>query len=414
MPYPDDENQYDLPVKKTHRIEPLGDKEGSTSAADLIRQKISGLYESEPAASEEKHLADSTPKKQRSKHQAYMHELSVSGKSLAEIQVAWHDYYQSLPDNEKHEVWQEFYEQHNRSKAYHPDKSTPDTLESSAFKEGDKQPAQARQLHQNEQIPDSDDRSITDIKQSLLNKISSNTKKQHGHLKSLLFGLGMGSLVIIIAAFGFFNERFIAPFITPSTVLSSTPLILDENGPVSEEPKIIIPKINLEIPVVYGTDSIAEDDVQDALEDGVLHYPITPEPGEVGNSVFFGHSSNNILNRGNYKFAFVLLNQLEPGDTFMLEKDGTRYVYRVFDKEVVPPNDFSVLDSHPEKESIATLITCDPPGTSINRLAVYGEQISPDPAENSESSAIDADEANQPNELPSDAPTLWQRLTGRR
>ena len=30
-------------------------------------------------------------------------------------------------------------------------------------------------------------------------------------------------------------------------------------------------------------------------------------------------SSNNILNKGKYKFAFVLLKQLESGDTFMIQ-----------------------------------------------------------------------------------------------
>jgi uncharacterized Rmd1/YagE family protein len=38
-----------------------------------------------------------------------MYDLSHSGKSLAEIQTAWHQYYVNLPNDEKHQVWQEFY-----------------------------------------------------------------------------------------------------------------------------------------------------------------------------------------------------------------------------------------------------------------------------------------------------------------
>src|SRR5690606_25561977 len=34
----------------------------------------------------------------------------------AEIQAAWHKYYESLPDAEKHEVWQEFYNAHGQAK----------------------------------------------------------------------------------------------------------------------------------------------------------------------------------------------------------------------------------------------------------------------------------------------------------
>src|SRR5690606_19356372 len=137
---------------------------------------------------------------------------------------------------------------------------------------------------------------------------------------------------------------------------------------VSKEAKVIIPKINVEIPVIYDETSVAEADFQEALERGVVHYATTSQPGENGNTVIFGHSSNNIFNSGKYKFAFVLLNRLEPGDTFMLHKDGVRYVYKVFDKKIVSPTDFSVLNPVEGKTATASLITCDPPGTTLNRL----------------------------------------------
>ena len=412
MPQRDDQpNEYLLRRKQENRISPLNSSSDDAAAVDLIRQKISTLYEEEPAATAERKLADTSPEKERSKHQQFMHELSISGKSLAEIQTAWHQYYQNLPEHEKHEVWQEFYQQHGREHTRQSRRHRQPQVEKHETHSNQLQSASSVEgVYAANQPTDTPQEEPDDIRQRILQKVAGSNKKKQANVKSVVFGLGMGFAVLLIGAFGFFNERVIAPFITPSTVMSSTPLILDESAPVGDEAKIIIPKINVEIPVVYGEESIAEDDVQNALEEGVLHYPITPEPGEVGNSVFFGHSSNNLLNSGNYKFAFVLLNRLEEGDTFMLEKDGTRYVYRVFDKEVVPPTDFSVLDSHPEKDSIATLITCDPPGTSINRLAVYGEQISPDPAENTESSV--QEDRETPQELPSDAPTLWQRWFG--
>lgn len=419
MPNNDDElHRYNLPTKKSSRVEPLKQDQDrgkdANAAADLLRRKIDTLHEQdeaqEPAAKDEQTMANTTPKAKRSKHQDYMHSLSTSGKSLAEIQAAWHSYYQSLPDHEKHEVWQEFYQQNHQPATEH---------RSNNHRNGQQQDGQTTSgpsvtnapVQAERPAPEQSSETASNVKQRILKKAAGRSKRQQSNIKSLLFGLGMGGLVLLIATFGFFNERFIAPFITPSTVLSSTPLILDENGPVGDEPRIIIPKINVEVPVVYEEDSIAEDDVQQSLENGVLHYPITPEPGETGNSVIFGHSSNNILNSGDYKFAFVLLNQLEEDDTFMLEKDGVRYVYRVFDTEIVPPTDLSVLQPHPDKASTVTLITCDPPGTSINRLAVMAEQISPDPSENNESSA-DVSESTRPDELPSDAPTLWGRMFG--
>ncbi len=221
---------------------------------------------------------------------------------------------------------------------------------------------------------------------------------------------GCGLIVVVILLFSFFNERFLAPFITPSRTVSDTQIIIDPSSTTAgPNPEIIIPKINVEIPVIYSEPSIEDHAVQRALQDGVLHYATTPNPGEVGNGTIFGHSSNNILNQGKYKFAFVLLQRLETGDTFILQKDSKRYVYRVFAKKVVKPEDVSVLEDSQGKPATFTLITCDPPGTSLNRLVVTGEQITPDPSSNIASSATG--NQSKPKVLPSNSPSLWQRFT---
>jgi sortase (surface protein transpeptidase) len=101
---------------------------------------------------------------------------------------------------------------------------------------------------------------------------------------------------------------------------------------------------------------------------------------------------------------------MEKGDTFMLHKGGKRYVYKVFDKKIVPPTDISVLGKT-SKPATFSLITCDPPGTSLNRLVVTGEQISPDPKANVASTATQNSSRNRVEVLPSNAPSLWQRFT---
>jgi sortase A len=223
----------------------------------------------------------------------------------------------------------------------------------------------------------------------------------------LLFGLAVGSVVLLIFLFGFFNERFIAPFIQPSRDVSNTPII-STNTPSGQEPKIIIPKINVEIPVVYGVKTVDDDSVNKALESGVVHYANTSLPGEQGNGVIVGHSSNNIFNKGQYKFAFVLLRRMENGDIFYLDKDGKRYTYQVYTREVVRPTDVSVLGAR-DKPSTITLITCDPPGTTANRLVVVGEQISPDPNTNLARSD-DGELTGKITTIPGNAPSLWSRL----
>lgn len=384
-----------------------GGQVSASPAADLIRQKISALYTDEPNTKEELAEAEASAG-HLSKHQRYMQDLSQSGKSLADIQTAWHQYYLNLPDHEKHKVWQEFYAEHAKANRKGRQEDQPEAVQHQA-EQPHKPSLPAKAAH----IPHtrSDPRSVADIKRQLVSKVRKRERtKRSPHVQSLLFGLGTGGVVVVLLLLSFFNERIIAPFITPSRTVSSTPIIVDPSSTVvGPEPKIIIPKINVEIPVVYDEPSIEENAVQTALERGVLHYATTPNPGELGNAVIFGHSSNNILNRGKYKFAFVLLSRLENGDTFMLQKGGKRYVYKVFKKEIVPPTDLTVLGKT-NKPATVTLITCDPPGTSINRLVVVGEQISPHPGGNIASS-VKQNTDTKPVELPSNAPSLWQRLT---
>ena len=398
---------------------------GKNPAADLIRKKIDNLYGTEPDAIDEIEEA-LEPNATLSKHQLYMRQLSTSGRSLADIQTSWHRYYGSLSDADKHQVWQEFYDEHNKQTSNKAARSTEDKTSKpendpvvipdqslslpnvdatpQVHAVADTTPAHATKKH----TP----RTVGDVKTQLLSKASSRASvklRAKQQFQSLLFGVASGLVVVAILLFGFFNDRFIAPFITPSKNVSSTSIIVDGSSGESDKlPKIIIPKINVEIPVVYDEPSIEEKAMQNALERGVVHYASTPNPGEKGNAVIFGHSSNNILNKGKYKFAFVLLSKLDVGDTFYATKDGVRYGYKIFDKKIVKPTELGVLDNT-AKPSTVTLITCDPPGTSLNRLIVVGEQISPDPASNKASTATAP--TAKATIIPSNSQSLWQRLT---
>ena len=337
-----------------------------------------------------------------------MSELAGSGKPFAQIQIEWHDYYKSLPDHEKHEVWEEFYAAQTHKPMFSPSPSAK-TLRPhgpEVMQVGDFEPPEPPEQKKRAAKP----QTIADIKNQISNRVIGRGKlSRKQHLKSLGFGLSVGFITVAILLFGFFNERIIAPFITPSRNISSTPLILDPgSAAVGKASKLIIPKINVEVPVVYDVETVEEADVQSGLERGVVHYATTSNPGEKGNGAIFGHSSNNILNRGKYKFAFVLLSRLESGDTFYIEKGGVRYVYKIFEKKVVSPEEVGVLGAVSGKTSTMALITCDPPGTTISRLVVWGEQISPDPVKNIASTALATD--NQPASLAGNPESLWSRM----
>src|SRR3990167_4880494 len=94
------------PVMPTYGAPPPNpDDPKDAPAVDMIRQKIESLYGegAEPNAQAEARAAEELPKN-ASKHKQFMHKLIKSGKSLAEIQTAWHSYYLGLPDEQKHEV----------------------------------------------------------------------------------------------------------------------------------------------------------------------------------------------------------------------------------------------------------------------------------------------------------------------
>src|SRR5690606_14034302 len=93
-----------------------GQTHADNAAVQMIRNKIDALYRNEPDAKQEVVIAEQV-RDHRSKHQQFMHRLTTSGKSMAEIQAAWHNYYVKLPDEEKHEVWQEFYQANATTRA---------------------------------------------------------------------------------------------------------------------------------------------------------------------------------------------------------------------------------------------------------------------------------------------------------
>ncbi len=447
------------PLHSAEELRNQAEQERSANpAVNLIREKISRLYEQqEPSAAQEAVEVAQAPV--RSPHQQFMYQLSSSGKSLAEIQTAWHAYYQSLPDDQKHQVWQEFYEANTTTAAtanvYQPAPGQPQVPTSPFYSAGyvpqapqPAQPAQPQPVTSpnltspepqavgalnmptggvvvSEHEPFMPDHAAAlkrkrpkkrhELHEAVQKKVKARAAKLSKHrqnLHSLVFGLSTATIVLLVFMFSFFNEIIIAPFIQPSRA-NATPIIIDNDTVAAGgEPKVIIPKINVEIPVVYGLTTNAESIIENNLEDGVVHYPTTEVPGQKGNVAIFGHSSNNIFNKGKYKFAFVLLHTLQKDDTFYLTYKSKVYAYKIISTRVVEPTEISVLDDVPGQGATATLITCDPPGTSLHRLVVVGKQISPDPAGNKTSTdnVSHADSTTGATRLAGNGPTLLSRF----
>ncbi len=145
--------------------------------------------------------------------------------------------------------------------------------------------------------------------------------------------------------------------------------------------RIIVPRINQNVPIVkVSTENLLkkdwgalEKDIQGALQDGVVHYPGTAQPGEEGNVVITGHSSYWPLDPGKFKDVFASLHQVRVGDTVLVYHNQKPYTYEVYDKKEVNPDQVEVLAGGGENR--LTLITCTPVGTNLRRLIVLAKPV---------------------------------------
>lgn len=221
-------------------------------------------------------------------------------------------------------------------------------------------------------------------------------------------------LIFLLLQYNSVISAKVAAFISPGMSSSQTIIVgTGANTPVSYQPRVIIPKINVNAPVTYGLTNLNEDAVQAALQNGPVNYPVagaTAKPGQKGNVAILGHSSADFFAKGNYKFIFVQLNRLTQDDLFYLDYGKTRYTYKVKQVKVINPNEVSQLNLGTSK-NYATLVTCDPPGTIEHRLLVIGEQVSPNPdgatVETSKKSS------NQPTKITGKPKTLLENIFGK-
>lgn len=150
------------------------------------------------------------------------------------------------------------------------------------------------------------------------------------------------------------------------------------------ENRMIIPEIGLNVPLVTPSyqSLLSEDwtnleeDIQNALQMGVVHYPGTARPGQAGNFFVTGHSSYYPWAQGKYKTIFARLHELNVGDEYWVYYGGDKYRYIVRSKKEVKPTNVNVLDQ-PVNKRTATLMTCTPIGTTLRRLIITAEEVDP-------------------------------------
>lgn len=193
-------------------------------------------------------------------------------------------------------------------------------------------------------------------------------------------------IIFIIANFSSISQKIGYAFRSQDSASNSNDLptisnfgddpVLTGEIPELEENTIYIPKINVTAPITWNIPNIPEK-VSSGLEKGTIHLLGTALPGEVGNVFITGHSSNYLWAKGNYKSIFALIPELVIGDQIYVRYSNVTYIYKINSKTTVKPDDLSVLKQ--EDDSLLTIMTCWPVGTSLYRMVIVADQVYPDP-----------------------------------
>ena len=366
------------------------------AAAAIARRKVLAAY------AKTAQTTATTAQKQGQAGKLKEENPKINSESWKKYHTAWQDYYQKY--------YSEYYS--NAARNY---------IEKERLKD-------AREKAEEEEILARANAKQTDVVESKLRRAI--RKKAIGSAKKgrrarKLIPIFAGLAVVLVILFLQYNRLIFAPIMayvspgdSPATEIESIDPTVTRT--VSAEPKLIIPKLNVDVPVHFG---IALSEVMSAMNDGVAHYRIAGAsafPGEVGNLVITGHSAGDIYSSNQYKFIFSGLERLEEGDLIYVNYESTRYTYQVTKLQVVEPSNVAALVIDTDKPML-TLVTCTPLGTSKYRLLVFAEQISPvyeaDESDDGNNTGINDGETEITTEaLPANEPSffegVWNWLTG--
>jgi len=321
----------------------------------------------------------------------------VQAEQWKQYHSAWQDYYQK------------YYERYYMGQVYQARTALEEKAKDASSQHAVQQPQQA------EEEPEalSRDEALYDLRSKLLANVRTGAEKVR---KSRHFvPIAAALCVVFLFLFLQYNRILIAnvqAYISPGDVDPANIIINPSTDvAVSADPKLIIPKINVDVPVVWNTKADYDSQMA-AMQHGVAWFGIpgaNSHPGQVGNTVLSGHSSNDVIDKGDYKFIFARLDHLAKGDSIFVNYQSKRYTYTVTRTEVVKPTQVNKLVYKTAKPML-TLITCTPLGTSLNRLLITAEQVSPDPT-NASSAPADSG-VSSTKTIPGDSPTLLERIFG--
>lgn len=386
------------------------------AAEQVLRQKIDRIYENDPNAT------TTIPAEQEPAITAQSAALAQTANVQADNQPkVIENPYERTHDESAHQTqasawqkyhtaWQSYYQQYYERYYVNQISNAKKTLKMTA--------AEQQQALKPTNDTVSSDEAMNNIRSQLRGKIATNAKKvrKSRHFVPVMLAITVMLVFVVLQ----YNRVALAAFhsyIAPGA-MDQDSLIANPNaaGDIGSDPQLIIPKIAVDkTPIIFTANASSQDSLNKAMENGVAWFNIqgaNAKPGEKGNFVLSGHSSNDWLDPGDYNFIFGPLDRLKEGDPIYVNYEGKRYTYTVTGTKVVKPTDVSALQIGTDKPRI-TLITCTPLGTALNRLLVFGDQVDPDPttASANDSSSSSSSTAAQ---MPANSPTFVERLMGKK
>lgn len=362
------------------------------AATRLVRDQLDAIYSNDPKTMTP--AGSHTPRPQPQQHQ--QHHQHQATQPAAQSQDATEDPWQKY-----HTEWQQYYQKyyehyyvghlHNAIKEKEVQSLPPDDA-------AERQKAEE----------------LSQLRQKIV--VSAKTKAKKARKSRHFIPLFSALIVVVVVAFLQYNQVIIAnvqAYVSPGAIDPQN-IVIDPSSStaVSSEPRLVIPKINVDVPVVYNV-GYDHDSQMDAMQHGVAHFAIpgaNSVPGQIGNTVLSGHSSNDLFDPGDYKFIFAQLDKLQTGDSIYVHYNSVRYTYTINKKEVVKPSNVGSLLGMTDKPYL-TLITCTPLGTATNRLLIKAEQVAPDPAK---AKPVDTTGSNSQANMPGNSATILERLFGAR
>lgn len=156
---------------------------------------------------------------------------------------------------------------------------------------------------------------------------------------TLILGLLLLSAGLFLVLYSNIDKFKFSP--NEQSVISSPAFDSSQEAPV----KIYIPKIGRFLPIEAGK---VVENRWEVSERGVSYLTSTPAPGQLGNTVMYGHNRDAILGR---------MQNLVSGDKiYVLGDKGTIYKYTVFETKEITPQQVEILNQTEDKR--LTVYTC--------------------------------------------------------